>query len=98
VPTTFSGRQLTGSIEPQRGVSQADNLVRGFGNFFCGWVCGGLLVVLGKVSVLTWCFGGEVVVFCVVKVVIKQSPFVVTGNVTRIPDFFLAVPVLGIGT
>jgi hypothetical protein len=66
--------------------------------FLMGGFCGVLLGFLRKMGAEAWCFGGEVVVFCVVKVVIKQSPFVVTGNVTRIPDFFLAVPVLGIGT
>jgi len=31
--------------------------------------------VLKKSGVLTWCFGGEVVVFCVVDVVFWQSCF-----------------------
>jgi hypothetical protein len=37
--------------------------------FFDEWVCGVLLGILGKVGVLTWCFGGEDVVFCVAGVV-----------------------------
>jgi hypothetical protein len=37
--------------------------------FFCVVLCAFLLGVLRKTGVLTWCFGGEVVVFCVVDVV-----------------------------
>jgi hypothetical protein len=39
-------------------------------------------------GVLTWCFCGVVVVFCVVNVVIKPSCFVVIKNVTRILNLF----------
>jgi len=37
--------------------------------FFCRDVCAVLLGILGKLGVLTWCFGGEVVVICMVNVV-----------------------------
>jgi hypothetical protein len=43
--------------------------------FFCTVLFAFLLGVLQKLSVLTWCFGGEVVVFCVVDVVFWQSLF-----------------------
>ena len=36
----------------------------------CGLVF--LLGVLAKTGVKTWCFGGEFVVVCVVKMVVKQ--------------------------
>ncbi|WP_433966753.1 hypothetical protein [Tunturiibacter gelidiferens] len=39
------------------------------GYFFDGGVCAFSLGVLRKLGVLTWCFGGEVVVVCVVDVV-----------------------------
>jgi hypothetical protein len=66
-----------------------------FSSFFNRRVCGVLLGFLRKRGVLTWCFCGEVVVFCVVNVVIKQSPFVVMKDVTRIPGLFFGFPVLG---
>jgi hypothetical protein len=37
--------------------------------------CGGLVFLLGvfaKMHVKTWCFGGEFVVVCVVKMVVEQ--------------------------
>jgi hypothetical protein len=46
-------------------------------------------------GVLTWCFCGVVVVFCVVNVVIKPSCFVVIKNVTRILNLFFGFLVLG---
>jgi hypothetical protein len=56
------------------------------------WACGVLLGFLRKTGAKTWCFSGEVVVFCVVSVVIKQSSFVVMGNVTQILNLFLGFP------
>jgi len=44
-----------------------------FWYFFCGRVCGVLLGVLRKTSVLVWSFCGEFVVVRVVNVVVKRT-------------------------
>ncbi|MBB5339966.1 putative membrane-anchored protein [Edaphobacter lichenicola] len=70
----------------------------GLTTFFLWVVLWFLLGFLRKTAAKTWCFDGEVVVFCVVNVVIKQSSFVVMGNVTRILSLFFGFPVLGTRT
>jgi len=62
---------------PTNGATGFEFLEVGFGvqkgggveYFFARGVCAFLLGVLRKTGVLTWCFGGEVVVFCVVDMV-----------------------------
>ncbi|WP_433984644.1 hypothetical protein RBB78_08395 [Tunturiibacter empetritectus] len=69
---------MIGSAPPpdlNLGVGFGVRLGGGVEYFFCAGVCAFLLGVFEKSGVLTWCFGGEVVVFCVVDVVFWQSLF-----------------------
>ena len=53
-----------------------------------------LLGFFGKVSAKTWCFGGQIVVICVVNVVLKAAMFRALKNVTHILDLFGGFPFL----